>query len=116
MGDDSTRKSTRQGLPDSVRQAVAKTVQATVGSAALTRERAQKTVDDTVRRAESGASVVSDRVRGAVEDAMPATQEDLRRLRTQLDQLEQRLVAVETDLASQRSKRGSTGNRGEGAR
>jgi polyhydroxyalkanoate synthesis regulator phasin len=98
-------------LSDSVRQAVAKTVQATVGSAALTRERAQKTVDDTVRRAESGASVVSGRVRGAVEDALPATQEDLRRVRTQVDVLEQRLAAVEAGLAAERDKPRSTGHK-----
>jgi hypothetical protein len=61
-------------LPDTVRDAVERTVQATIGQAQTTRERTQRSVDDIVRGAEEGAKSV----RKAIEAGRPATHEELR--------------------------------------
>ena len=82
----------RRDIPDALREAVDRTVQATVE----TRERAQDAVDDLVKGAEKGGR----NVRAAVEDRLPATQDDvkeikaeLRRIGRRLDEIEQRLPA-----------------------
>ena len=79
---------------DAVRDAVERTIQATLGSAAETRERAQ----DLVRGAEASAEAVRDRVRGAIEVGRPATYEDLRELREEVEALARRLDALEREL------------------
>src|SRR4030095_2864444 len=61
------RRTTPKELPDAVREAVARTVQATVGSA----ERARDTVDDLVRGSRRA-------VAEAVDERRPATHEDIR--------------------------------------
>src|SRR5947208_11977896 len=52
------RKPNPQRLPDAVREAVDRTLQATRGSAETTRTRAQEAVDEIVRGAEAGAEAV----------------------------------------------------------
>jgi polyhydroxyalkanoate synthesis regulator phasin len=81
-----------------VREAVEKTMQATVGSAGRTRNRAQGTVDDLV-----------DAVRGAIDDRLPATGDDIRELKAELRAIGRRLDALEKKLPASRSgsKRGS---------
>ena len=93
------RRPTPAELPDAVREAVDRTVQATIGSAQLTRERAQDAVDDVVRGAETGAAAVRQRVRGALEERRPATQEDIRDLTRELRSISRRLKAIEDRLA-----------------
>lgn len=101
MGKQSQPRSGPQRLPEGVRDAVARTVQATVGSAQSTRDRAQEAVDEVVRRTESGAGVVRRSVRGAFEDARPATQDDVRQLRELLTEITRRLDAIERSLGTE---------------
>lgn len=81
---------------DRVRDAVERTVQATVGSA----ERTRGTLDELVRGAEAGFT----RSRRAVVDALPATQEDLRDVRRELRAIARRLDAIEQRLPAKRSQ------------
>ena len=87
-----------QELPDAVREAVDRTVQATIGSAQLTRERAQEAVDEVVRGAETRAGAVRVRVREAIEDRRPVTQEDLRDITSELRSISRRLGGLEDRL------------------
>jgi polyhydroxyalkanoate synthesis regulator phasin len=108
-----------------VRRAVEKTVQSTVGSAGMTRERAQDLVDDVVRRAEQGATRagrgvreaghrqaeaaagVGDRLREAIPDLWVATREDIRRLGAELDRLAARVDRLDRELGRTGSSRTS---------
>lgn len=111
-------------MPDAVRRAVERTVQTTVGSAGLTRERAQEIVDEVVRRAEQraaragrgvkesveraghrqaeAAAGVGDRLRDAIPDIRVVTRDDLRKLRLELDRLGKRVERLERQLAKPR--------------
>ncbi len=73
-------KPTPQRIPDAVRDAVERTIQATVGSAQQTRGRTREAVDEIVRGAEAGAETVRARVREAIDTTRPATYEELREL------------------------------------
>ena len=122
------RRATPPPVPDAVREAVERTVQATLGQAAQAqqetrgraqdaRTRAQVVVDDVVKGARTtrgraqdavegvvkGAEVVGDRVRGALEDARPATHDDIKDLRRELRAIGRRLDAIEERLPPQRS-------------
>lgn len=90
-------------MPDAVRDAVERTIQATVGSAQETRGRGQKAVDDIVKGAETGVEAVRERVRGAIESGRPATYEDIRDLNTELRAIARRLDAIEQRLPAKRS-------------
>ena len=107
MGDSATvvanRKSTPQRLPEAVREAVDRTLQATRESAETTRTRAQDAVDELVRGAEAGAEEVRKRVRGAIEERRPATSDDLRELRRELRAIVRRLDAIEERLPKPRA-------------
>lgn len=92
------KRPTPAELPDAVREAVDRTVQATVGSAQFTRERAQEAVDEVVRGAETRAGAVRQAVRGALEERRPATQEDIRDLVKELRGISRRLGAIEDRL------------------
>jgi polyhydroxyalkanoate synthesis regulator phasin len=97
------RRTPPTGVPDAVRDAVERTIQATVGSAQETRGRGQKAVDDIVKGAETGVEAVRERVRGAIESGRPATYEDIRDLRTDLRAIGRRLDAIEERLPAKRS-------------
>lgn len=100
-------------LPDALRDAVDRTVSATIE----TRGRAQDAVDDLVRGAEAGvrgAEAGLSRRAGAVRDAMgerlPATQEDVKELRAELRAIVRRLEAIEKrlpDASKPRTKSGT---------
>jgi polyhydroxyalkanoate synthesis regulator phasin len=112
-------------MSDAVRRAVEKTVQSTVGSAAMTRERAQDLVDDVVRRAEQGAARagrgvreaghlpaeaaagVGDRLRDAILDLRVATREDIRSLGSEIERLAARVDRLEREVRGLRTSRGS---------
>ncbi len=85
-------------VPDAVRDAVDRTVQATIGSAQLTRGRAQEAVDELVRTAEAGAGAVREAVVGAFEERRPATSEDIKELQAELRRISRRLGAIERRL------------------
>jgi hypothetical protein len=93
----------RRDIPDALRDAVERTVQATVG----TRERAQgaaselsASVDELVKGAEKGLSRSGRSVRAAVEERLPATQEDVKAIRAELRRIGKRLDALEERSAA----------------
>jgi hypothetical protein len=108
MGDSAAvvadRKSTPQRLPEAVREAVDRTLQATREGAETTRTRAQDAVDELVRGAEAGAEAVRDRVRGAIEERRPATSDDIRELRKELRAIGRRLDSIEERLPAGRGR------------
>ena len=88
-------------IPDALREAVERTVQATVD----TRERAQgaasdlsASVDDLVKGAEEGLTRRRRSVRAAVGERLPATQDDVKAMRAELRRIAQRLDAIEERL------------------
>ena len=83
---------------DAVREAVERTVSATVGSAQTGAERAQGAVDEFVKGAESSLRDSGRAVGERVRDALPATQEDVSDLRSELRAIARRLDAIEQRL------------------
>lgn len=88
-------------ISEALREAVEKTVRASVD----TRERAQGAVDDIaeqvdglVKGAEKNISRGGRSVRAAVEERLPATQDDLKAMRADLSRFEERLAAIERRL------------------
>jgi polyhydroxyalkanoate synthesis regulator phasin len=92
------RRTSPQRLPDTVRDAVERTVQATIGQAQTTRERTQRGVDDLVRGAEESAKSVAK----AIEAGRPATYDELRDLQKEVHALARRLDAIEKRLPAGR--------------
>jgi polyhydroxyalkanoate synthesis regulator phasin len=107
-------KSPAQRLPDAVREAVEKTIEATREQAKGTRGRAQDAVDELVRGAEASAEAVRHRVRDAIEERRPVTTDDIRELHSELRAINRRLDAIEKRLPAQR--RSSSGAKRTGAR
>ena len=90
----------RRDIQEALREAVDKTVQATLE----TRDRAAGAVDeftDAVGGAVRGAEQRQRTVLSAVGDRLPATQEDLKELRNELQALAERLDAIEERLQAQ---------------
>jgi sirohydrochlorin ferrochelatase len=88
-------------IPDALREAVERTVQATVE----TRGRAQGAVDDLtgsvdelVKGAEKSLTERRRSVRAAVGERLPATQEDIKEVRAELRRITRRLAAIEKHL------------------
>jgi phage shock protein A len=98
------RKNTPQRLPDAVRDAVERTVQATLGGAEQTRGRAQEALDDVVSGAEQSAKTVRARVRKTVEATRPATGEDIRALRREIRALAKRVDELEGKSSTAKAK------------
>jgi polyhydroxyalkanoate synthesis regulator phasin len=94
-------------MPEAVREAVDRTVQATIGSAQTTRERTRSSVDDLVRGAEESAKSV----RKAIEGGRPATHDELRDLQKEVRALGRRLTAIEKRLPAKRSTSSSAKKR-----
>ena len=98
-------------IPDALREAVERTVQATIG----TRERAQgaasdlsASVDDLVKGAEKGLTRRRRSVRSAVGERLPATQDDVKAIRADLRRIGQRLDAIEERLPPRSRGRAGT--------
>jgi polyhydroxyalkanoate synthesis regulator phasin len=77
----------RGDAAETVRNAVDRTFQATLGQAQVTRERAQELVDEVTH--------VAGRVRGVLEDLRVATGEDVRSLESRIETLERRVSELE---------------------
>jgi len=97
----------RRDISDALREAVERTVQAT----GETRERAQgaasalsASVDELVKAAEKGLSRSGRSVRTAVEDRLPATQDDAKAIRAELRRIGRRLDAIEERLPPAKPK------------
>jgi chromosome segregation ATPase len=96
----------RPTTPAELREAVERTVQATLGSAERQRERTQGALDDlagTVDQLRRGAEAGLARGRRALEERRPATSEDIRDLKAELRRLGRRLDAIEERLPAKRS-------------
>ena len=111
MGDSgqlASRRTTPKELPDAVREAVERTVQSTVGSARDTRHRAQGAVDELVEAAVSRSRAA----REAIDDRLPATQDDVKGLRAELRRIARRLDAIEERLPPSRRSGGTRSRAG----
>ena len=97
-----------------LREAVERTVQATMGSAERQRERTQGALDDLAgsvdqlrKGAEAGLARGRKAVAGAIESGRPATYEDIRELKAELRRIGRRLDAIEERLPAKRASRPS---------
>jgi chromosome segregation ATPase len=104
----------RPSTPGDLRDAVERTVQATLGSAERQRERTQGALDDlagTVDQLRRGAEAGIARGRRAIEDRRPATSEDIRELKAELRRIGRRLDEIEERLPAKRAgaKRSASG-------
>jgi polyhydroxyalkanoate synthesis regulator phasin len=90
-------------VPDAVREAVERTIQATVGSAQLTRERAQEAVDEIFRGAGASAESLRDRLTEVFDERRPASHDDLKEIRSELRSIARRLDAIEKRLPAKRA-------------
>jgi chromosome segregation ATPase len=109
----------RPSTPGDLRDAVERTVQATLGSAERQRERTQGALDDlagTVDQLRRGAGAGLARGRRAIEDRRPATSEDIRELKAEIRRLGRRLAAIEERLPAKRSGSGGAKRSASGAR
>jgi hypothetical protein len=111
-------------VPEALRDAVERTVEATLGSAGRGREAAQGALDDlagTVEELRRGAEDRLSRSRRSVAEAIEgrrlATHEDIGELKTELRAIGRRLDAIEARLPAKRTRSGakSTGG-GSGTR
>jgi hypothetical protein len=122
------RRATPPPVPEAVRDAVERTVQATLGQADPrgraheARTRAQEVVDDVLEGARrsrgraqeavegvvKGAEQVGGRVRGALDEARPATHDDVKALGRELRAIARRLDAIEARLPDAGSARSSS--------
>jgi chromosome segregation ATPase len=101
----------RPSTPAELREAVERTVQATLGSAERQRDRTQGALDEiagTVDNLRKGAEAGLARGRRALEDRRPATHEDLRELKAELRRIGRRLDAIEDRLPARRRKQSSS--------
>ena len=97
---------TRPSTPGDLRDAVERTVQATLGSAGRQRERTQGALDDlagTVDQLRRGAEAGLARGRRAIEERRPATSEDIQELKAELRRIGRRLDEIEERLPVKRS-------------
>jgi hypothetical protein len=101
----------RPDIPDALREAVERTVQATTETRDRARGRAQDavddlagTVDEMVRGAERNISAGRRSVRAVVGERLPATQEDVKALHAELRTIARRLDAIEERLPAPRSE------------
>jgi hypothetical protein len=101
---------------DNLREAVERTVEATLGSAGRSRSAAQGALDDLVDSVEDlrkGAEQRLARGREALEGRRPATHDDVRELRAELRAIGRRLDRIEERLPKRRGA-GSSAKRSSG--
>jgi len=104
----------RPSTPAELRDAVERTVQATLGEAGRQRDRTQGALDDlagTVDQLRRGAEAGLARGRRVLEDRRPATSEDIRELKAELRRMRRRLDAIEERLPAKASASGASAKR-----
>jgi chromosome segregation ATPase len=109
----------RPSTPSELREAVERTVQATLGSAERQRERTQGALDDlagTVEQLRRGAGAGLARGRRALEERRPASYDDIRELKAELRRIGRRLDAIEDRLPAPRSSSGGRAKRASSSR
>ena len=89
------------GVGDAVRTAVERTMRATAGSAANTRERAGELVDDVVRRGREARDELARRGQEAGAELARRGQEATGEMGRRLEQLEHRLAELEQRLGAE---------------
>jgi chromosome segregation ATPase len=102
---------------DNLREAVERTVEATLGSAERSRSAAQGALDDLVDSVDELRKGAEDRLargREALEGRRPATYDDIKELRAELRAIGRRLDRIEERLPKRRSA-GSTSKRSGGS-
>ena len=106
---------------DNLRDAVERTVDATIGSAGRGRSAAQGALDDLVDSVDELRKGAEERLArgrrsmaGAIEGRRPATSDDIKELRAELRAIGRRLDKIEERLPKKRT-RGSSPKRGGGA-
>ena len=103
----------RRDIPDALREAVERTVQATVGTRELAQGAASDlsaSVDDLVKGAEKGITRSRRSVTAAVGERLPASHDDVKAIRAELRRIGKRLDAIEERLpAAKPAGTGSTG-------
>jgi chromosome segregation ATPase len=99
---------------DNLRDAVERTVEATLGSAERSRSAAQGALDDLVESVEDLRKGAEERlsrgrrsVTGAIEGRRPATSDDIRELKAELRAIGRRLDKIEERLPAKRSRAGT---------
>jgi hypothetical protein len=109
-------------LPEALRDAVERTVDATLGSAGRGREAAQGALDDlagTVDELRRGAEDRLSRSRRSVAEAIEgrrlATHDDIGELKAELRAIGRRLDAIEERLPAKRARSGPKSGRASGA-
>jgi polyhydroxyalkanoate synthesis regulator phasin len=107
---------------DNLRDAVERTVEATIGSAERSRSAAQGALDDLVDSVEEIRKGAEERLaRGrksmadAIEGRRPATYDDIKELRAELRAIGRRLDKIEERLPKRRSSSGSAKRRSSGS-
>jgi polyhydroxyalkanoate synthesis regulator phasin len=120
------RPGTPKELPDALREAVERTVDATLGSAGRSREAAQGALDDVAqsvdelrRGAEERLAKSRRSMTEALEGRRPASVDDIRELKTELRAISRRLDAIEERLPAKRktpAKRRSPAKRSASAK
>lgn len=91
----------RRDIPDALRDAVERTVQATIGTRELAQGAASElsaSVDDLVKGAEKGITRSRRSVRAAVGERLPASHDDVKAIRAELRRIVKRLDAIEERL------------------
>jgi uncharacterized protein Yka (UPF0111/DUF47 family) len=101
------RRTTPPPVPDALREAVERTVQATRGGAQQardeTRTRAQDVVDEVARSTRRAQEAVGGVVK-ALEEARPATHDDIKAIQRELRAINRRLDAIEQRLPAKRKQ------------
>jgi hypothetical protein len=97
------RRTPAPRVPVTVREAVERTVQATIGQAQETRARTQRSVDDLRRAADEGARSVRESALRAIEDRRPVTHEEMRDVQRQLRAIAKKLDEIEARLPAKRT-------------
>jgi polyhydroxyalkanoate synthesis regulator phasin len=95
---DGRQESADRGVGDALREAIDRTLQATAGSAAGTRERAGELVDEVARRGRDARDELTRRGQVAGAELARRGQDAGAELARRLEHLERRLAEVEEDL------------------
>jgi polyhydroxyalkanoate synthesis regulator phasin len=98
---DPDRTASESGVADSVRAAVERTMRATAGSAATTRDRAGEMVDEVVRRGRDAGSELARKGQEAGAEVVRRGLEATGEVGRRLELLEQRLAELEERLVAE---------------
>jgi polyhydroxyalkanoate synthesis regulator phasin len=102
--DDTRQAGEDRGVAESLRSAIERTMRATAGSAASSRERAAELLDEVVRRGQEAGSELARRGQEAGVELARRGQEATGEVSRRLELLEQRLAELEARLEAESSE------------